>query len=100
LGISKGRLFISDKENGQEKSEMGAYRLFAQPDTMPTIDGSREFTISYWIIRTWSNTKPVAADSLVFSGIGKISAADASSPRVLLSVSVHLRTNIEKRGFL
>ena len=65
----------------KENSEMGAYRLFAQPDTMPTIDGSREFTISYWIVRTWSNAKPVAADSLIFSAIGYISASDASSPQ-------------------
>ena len=74
-------LLIPDKENGQEKREMAAYRLFAKPDTMPAIDGNREFTISYWIIRTWSNAKPVAADSLIFSAIGYISASDASSPQ-------------------
>lgn len=58
---------------------LAAYRLFAEPDTMPTVAGAQQFTQSYWIVRIWSKQQVFSADSIIFSAIGKISSADASS---------------------
>lgn len=68
------------KENDTDKRVLGAYRLFSEPDTMPTVTGVKGFTNSYWILRSWGNTTALVTDSLIFTSVGKMSAADASSP--------------------
>lgn len=70
----------STKESDTTKRVLGAYRLFAEPDTIPSVAGAQRNTNSYWIVRSWWNNKPLLTDSLIFTGIGTMSAKDASSP--------------------
>lgn len=72
----------TSKESDTTKRVFGAYRLFAEPDSMPIVTGAKRFTNSYWIVRNWGSTQPFATDSLIFTRIGAMSTNDAMSPNI------------------
>jgi PKD repeat protein/photosystem II stability/assembly factor-like uncharacterized protein len=55
-----------------------AYRLFAQPDTLPKSTGIHKFTTNYWIIRNWGKNAK-CEDSLIVGNIGQISTHDSAN---------------------
>jgi photosystem II stability/assembly factor-like uncharacterized protein/PKD repeat protein len=55
--------------------EVVAYHLMASPDTLPA--GMTQLTPSYWIVRNWGGAGS-STDTLIFTGIGRVSAADSA----------------------
>lgn len=64
-------------------SEIAAYRFSTMPDSMPA---SNSLGRSWWMIRGWNEkgnpVTSVGIDSIQFSRVGKITAADAGNPSV------------------
>jgi photosystem II stability/assembly factor-like uncharacterized protein len=67
-------------ESDTSKRMLGAYRLLAEPDTMPGLATARRFTNSYWILHSWGSNHPLTTDSLILTKIGAMSSDDAKSP--------------------
>ena len=69
---------LYSNQPSQTGSEIIAYRLFSQPDSLPK--NIKSHSNNYWIIKSWGNKSSIPYSSIEFKDLGEIINDDVLNP--------------------